>query len=147
MVNASEFIKRFVSPIEMLLTNYKEQTISLLDLIKIFQEVLNLKSKLKEVQIAEGGNPNLIEMFLTDVISFYVKNTYKLTDEELNNKYSIQTFIKVSKDYLSVDKFFAEEIFDKSVTDKTKTTLDNYVKMFIDIETVSYTHLTLPTKA
>ncbi len=134
MVNASEFIKRFVSPIEMLLTNYKEQTISLLDLIKIFQEVLNLKSKLKEVQIAEGGNPNLIEMFLTDVISFYVKNTYKLTDEELNNKYSVQTFIKVSKDYLSVDKFFAEEIFDKSVTDKTKTTLDNYVKMFIDIE-------------
>ena len=71
MVNASEFIKRFVSPIEMLLTNYKEQTISLLDLIKIFQEVLNLKSKLKEVQIAEGGDPNLIEMFLTDVISFY----------------------------------------------------------------------------
>lgn len=134
MVNASEFIKRFVSPIEMLLTNYKEQTISLLDLIKIFQEVLNLKSKLKEVQIAEGGDPNLIEMFLTDVISFYVKNTYKLTDEELNNKYSVQTFIKVSKDYLSVDKFFAEEIFDKSVTDKTKTTLDNYVKMFIDIE-------------
>ena len=134
MVNASEFIKQFVSPIEMLLTNYKEETISVLDLIKIFQEVLNLKSKLKEVQIAEGGDPNLIEMFLTDVISFYVKNTYKLTDEELNNKYSVQTFIKVSKEYLAVDKFFAEEIFDKSVTDKTKTILDDYVKMFIDIE-------------
>lgn len=134
MVNASDFLKPFVSPLEVLLANYKEETISILDLIKIFQEVLNLKSKLSEVQIAEGGDPNLIELFITDVLVFFVKNEYKFTDEDLNTRYSVASIIKVSKNYLSVDKFFAEEIYKNSITDKTNTIFDNYFQVFIDLE-------------
>lgn len=134
MVNASDFLKPFVSPLEVLLANYKQETISILELIKIFQEVLNLKSKLSEVQIAEGGDPNLIELFITDVLVFFVKNEYKFTDEDLNTRYSVASIIKVSKNYLSVDKFFAEEIYKNSITDKTNTIFDNYFQVFIDIE-------------
>ena len=78
MVNASDFLKPFVSPLEVLLANYKQETISILDLIKIFQEVLNLKSKLSEVQIAEGGDPNLIELFITDVLQYKLRINFRV---------------------------------------------------------------------
>ena len=107
MVSASNIIKSSISPIELLLEDYSESTISLLDLIGIFEKVLNLKSKLKEVKIKEGGDPNLIETFIVDVMVYLCKNTYQITQEELENKYALETFKKISKEYFKADNFFA----------------------------------------
>lgn len=134
MVSASNIIKSSISPIELLLEDYSESTISLLDLIGIFEKVLNLKSKLKEVKVKEGGDPNLIETFIVEVMVYLCKNTYQITQEELENKYAVETFKKISKEYLKADDFFAKNIFDGSVNQNENITLEKVVNMFKDIE-------------